>query len=109
MTPREPGTHTAFMTSMTDAGGLACRWAKDQTDISLQVAQLHVNASDLPEWEAALAAAGYTRTDDPVPGAYTGPVEPGSGVSPVVVVSGTTLTYVSAPVFATWIAATPSS
>ena len=47
--------------------------------------------------------AGYTQTDDPVPGAWSGPIEAGSGLSPVVVVADGTITFVSAPTFAQWI------
>jgi len=104
LTPRDPIAHTPFMGAMLDTGALGCRWGKEATDITLDIARLPVDDASWPEWETALAAAGYTKTDDPVPGAYTGPEEPGSGVSPVVVRSADAITYVSAPTFAAMIA-----
>jgi hypothetical protein len=106
LTPRDTITHTEFIGEMLDAGALGCRWGKEATDITLDVAQLAVDDAAWPEWEAALATAGYTLTNDPVPGAYTGPVEPGSGISPVVVRTDGAITFLSAPTFAAWVAPT---
>lgn len=90
---------------LIEAGGLSCRWGKPQTDIALNVVQLF--DADFGIWQPALADAGFVETNDPVPGAYTGPVDPGAGISPVVVITEDTLTFVSAPTFASWIAPTP--
>lgn len=98
-------TYYPMAAQMIEAGGLSCRWGKPQTDIGLTVTQL--SDADSGVWEPALADAGFVETNDPVPGAYTGPVDPGSGISPIVVVTGDSLTFVSAPTFAGWIA--PSS
>jgi hypothetical protein len=89
---------------LIEAGGLSCNWGKPQTDLVLTVAQL--SDVDFGVWEPALADAGFVETNDPVPGAYTGPVDPGAGISPVVVVNGDTMTFVSALSFAGWIAPT---
>lgn len=89
---------------MVEAGGLTCNWGKPQTDIGLTVAQISDVAFGV--WKPALAEAGFVETNDPVPGAYTGPVDPGSGISPVIVVAGDSITFVSAPAFAGWIAPT---
>ncbi|GAA1794763.1 hypothetical protein [Agromyces lapidis] len=109
LTPRDPIAHTEFMGAMLDAGALGCRWGKEATDLSLDVARLTVDDATWPEWEVALTAAGYTLTDDPVPGAYTGPVDPGTGLSPVVVKTDDAIVYVGAPVFAGWIASPDES
>jgi hypothetical protein len=87
-----------------EAGGLSCHWGKPQTEIGLTVTQL--SDAHPAVWGSALADAGFVEANDPVPGAYTGPVDPGSGISPVVVVTGDTMTFVSAPTFAGWIAPT---
>lgn len=89
---------------MVEAGGLSCHWGKPRTDIGLTVTQL--SDPDPAVWGPALADAGFVETNDPVPGAYTGQVDPGSGISPVVVVTGESMTFVSAPTFAGWIAPT---
>lgn len=95
-------TFYPFAAQLVEAGGLSCNWGKPQTDLVLTVAQL--SDADLGVWQPALADAGFVETNDPVPGAYTGPVDPGAGISPVVVVTDDTLTFVSAPTFAGWIA-----
>jgi hypothetical protein len=108
--PREPHAVDDLATSyplaaqLIEAGGLSCNWGKPQTDLVLTVAQL--SDADSGVWGPALAEAGFVETNDPVPGAYTGPVEPGAGISPVVVVTGDSMTFVSAPTFAAWIAPT---
>ncbi|MFF2495487.1 hypothetical protein [Agromyces sp. NPDC058064] len=104
LTPRDATAHTPFMGDLLDAGALGCRWAKDQSDIAFWVARLPVDGETWPAWETALTAAGFTQGDDPVPDAYLGPVEPGSGIAPVVVRTDDAITYVSAPDFAVWIA-----
>lgn len=93
-----------LVAQMIEAGGLACDWGRPQTDIRLTLTQL--SDADWRVWEPALAEAGFVETDDPVPGAYTGTVDPGSGINPVVVVTGDTLTFVNAPAFAAWVAPT---
>ncbi|MDQ0894357.1 hypothetical protein [Agromyces ramosus] len=97
-------TYFPIAAQMVEAGGLACGWGKPQTDFGLSVTQL--SAADPAVWEPALADAGFVESNDPVPGAYTGPVDAGSGRSPVVIVAGDTLTFVSAATFAGWIAPT---
>jgi hypothetical protein len=100
--PIEPEAFDPIAVKMADDGGLVCSWGKPQSDIILRVAQANVDG-DEAAWTDALSAAGYTQTDDPVPGAWSGPIEPGSGLSPVVVVAEGTVTFVSAPTFAQWI------
>lgn len=106
--PNEPdaahhlATFYPMAAQMVEAGGLACDWGRPQSDTGIMVVQL--SDVDLGVWEPALAEAGFVETNDPVPGAYTGPVDPGAGISPVVVVTDDTLTFVSAPTFAGWIA-----
>ena len=107
--PREPPAvdqlaYYPIAAQMVEAGGLSCHWGKPQTDIGLTVTQL--SDADSAVWAPALADAGFVETNDPVPGAYTGPVDGGTGISPVVVVTGDNLTFVSAPTFAGWIAPT---
>ncbi|WP_136707658.1 hypothetical protein [Agromyces sp. H66] len=98
-------TYYPVAAQMVEAGGPSCHWGKPQTDIGLTVTQ--ATGVDLAVWATALADAGFTETNEPVPGAHTGPVDPGTGISPVVVVDGDRVTFVSAPDFATWIAPTP--
>ena len=101
LTPAAADAFEPLTTQMVDAGALACAWGKPQTDIALTVFQVRVTPADETQWRAALAGTGYAETNDPVPGAFTGPVDPGTGVSPVAVLAGGTLTFVSAPTFAT--------
>jgi hypothetical protein len=89
---------------LVEAGGLSCHWGKPQTDIGLTVTQL--SDADSAVWAPALADAGFVETNDPVTGTYTGPVDGGTGIPPIVVVTGDSLTFVSAPTFAGWIAPT---
>lgn len=86
---------------IVEDGGIACAWVKPQTDNMLALA--HATGVDEGEWTTALAEAGYAQTDEPVAGAWTGPAEPGSGVTPVVVLADGTITWVSAPDFAQWV------
>lgn len=102
LAPIGPRAFDPIAVMIADDGGLVCSWGKPQTDILLHVAQADVDG-DEAAWTDALTAAGYAQSDDPVPGAWTGPVEPGSGLSPVVVVADGTITVVSAPTFAQWI------
>ena len=108
--PNEPdaASHVAtfypLAAQMVEAGGLACDWGRPQSDSGIMVVQL--SDVDFGVWEPALADAGFVETNDPVPGAYTGPVDAGTGISPVVVLNGDSLTFVSAPTFAGWIAPT---
>lgn len=95
-------TYYPVAAQLVEAGGLSCHWGRPQSDIGLTVTQL--SEVDPGAWATHLADAGFTQTNDPVAGAYIGPVDPGSGISPVVVVDVDRITFVSAPAFATWIA-----
>jgi hypothetical protein len=92
-----------FAQQMVEAGGLACTWGAPAAE-GLTVVRL--SDADWAAWESALAGAGFVETNDPVAGAYTGPVDPGMGESPIVVVDGGTLTYADNPTVASWIAPT---
>jgi hypothetical protein len=91
---------------IADEGGVTCAWGKPQTDNVLSVAQVAVGA-DEAAWMSALAEGGYTRTDDPVAGAFSGQPDAGNGIPPVVIVADGTVTFVSSPQFAGWV--TPAS
>ncbi|SIO00368.1 hypothetical protein SAMN05443544_2151 [Agromyces cerinus subsp. cerinus] len=99
-----PKVFDALAVRMVEADGIACAWGKPSTDITLTVVQVGVAPGDAGAWSDALAETGYVLSDDPVPGAYTGPVEPGSGISPVAVRADGSLTFVSAPTFASMLA-----
>lgn len=90
-------------TQMVAAGGLACTWGPPAAE-GLTVVRL--SKADWGVWESTLADAGFVESNDPVPGAYTGPVDPGMVERPVVVVSGDTLTFADNPTVAGWIAPT---
>ncbi len=96
--PIEPQLFDPLAEQLEEAGGTACSWGKPRTDLVLTVVQLNVPDSDWEGWEAALAEADYV--DATATGTYTGPVEPGAGLSPVAVVTGDRITFLSAPVFA---------
>ncbi|WP_056007373.1 hypothetical protein [Agromyces sp. Root1464] len=98
-----PRVFDALAVRMVEAGGVACSWGKPNTDIALTVVQIGVTPPD-DAWTEALAETGYVLTDDPVARAYSGPAEPGSGISPIAVLTDGTLTFVSAPTFATMLA-----
>lgn len=98
-----PRAFDALAVRMVEAGGVACTWGKPNTDIALTVVQVGVTPLD-DAWTVALAETGYVLTDDPVAGAHSGPAEPGSGISPVAVLTDGTLTFVSTPTFATMLA-----
>jgi hypothetical protein len=97
-------TYYPFAAQMVEAGGLSCHWGKPQSDAGITITQ--ISGADMSVWQPALTAAGFVETNDPVPGAYTGPVDPGTGTSPVVVVTGDTLTFVDNSMFTSWIAPT---
>ena len=105
--PTTAGFADTLAERMIDAGGLACSWGKPQTDIVLTVVQLDVSSSAEATWSEALAAEGFVAGDSAVAGEFTGPVDGGSGLSPVAVLAGGTLTFVSVPAFASMLA--PSS
>ncbi|MFE5670545.1 hypothetical protein ACFQ58_02950 [Agromyces sp. NPDC056523] len=87
---------------ITDEGGLTCSWGKPQTDLVLAVAQVETGG-DETAWTDALADGGYTQTDDPVPGAYTGQPDAGNGITPVAILADGTITFVSVPAYAGWV------
>ncbi|WP_092963422.1 hypothetical protein [Agromyces sp. CF514] len=93
-------TFYAIADDLIAAGGLACKWGRPSSDVAFTVVQLAGLDVPASEWPAALAEAGYTLTDDPVPGTYTGPADPGTGVPSVVVVGADRLTFVSVPLHA---------
>ena len=105
--PMEPAsadhiaTYYPLAASMVEAGGLSCDWGRPASE-GLMLVQLP--DADLGVWAPALAEAGFAETGDPVPGAYAGPVDPGTGVSPIVVVTGDTLTFLNTTKLASWIA-----
>jgi hypothetical protein len=51
-------------------------------------------------WEAALAEAGYVEGGDAASGAYAGPVDPGTGLPTIAVVTGDGITFLSTAAFA---------
>lgn len=79
------------------AGGVACSWARPQTDIRLTAVQLAVLESEQDVWARVLEENGYAPTDDPVPGAWTGPVEPGTGIASAALVEPTRISFVNIP------------
>ena len=89
---------------LSDAGGITCSWGKPQTDIVLTVVQLNFPGADHGIWATNLADAGYVESNDPVPGAHTGPVDPGTGVPTVAVVADDRITFLSTRAFAEMIA-----
>ena len=104
LAPTAVGVGYPLVERMTEAGGLACAWGKPQTDIALTVVQVPIGSADEATWRSSLAELGYVESGEPVAGSFTGPVEPGSGVSAVAVLADGTLTFVSAPTFATMLA-----
>jgi hypothetical protein len=89
-----------FAEQLAAAGGTACLWRKPRSDVQFTAVQLAIAPAEHDTWARVLAEQGYAQTDDPLPGAFTGPVEPGSGISPVVVVEAARITFVSTPVHA---------
>ncbi|MGR0318754.1 hypothetical protein [Agromyces sp. ZXT2-3] len=85
--------------AIADEGGLVCSWGEPNTDNVVDVAQIAVG-DDEQEWLSQLEAAGYTPSDDPVPGGYRGQPDEANGISPVVVIDAGTLVYVSTPIYA---------
>lgn len=79
------------------AGGVACSWGKPQTDIRLTVVQLAILESEQDVWARVLDDNGYVMTDDPVPGARTGPIEPGSGMPSGALAEPTRVTFANVP------------
>ncbi|MEV1128848.1 hypothetical protein [Agromyces sp. NPDC049794] len=97
--PRDPRVVDPFAVRLVDAGGVACTWVKAQTDLVLTVVQLPVPDSEWNAWETALLEADFV--DSTGSGTlFTGPIEVGSGVSPVVVASGDRITFLNTPAFA---------
>ena len=98
--PVEPRLFDPLAVQLEEAGGTACAWGRPQTDIGLTLVQLPVPDAEVAVWEAALAEAGYAVDSDSANGLYTGPVEPGSGVSTVAVVAGDRITFLNTAAFA---------
>jgi hypothetical protein len=101
LTARDLDPKDPVIDRIAEGGGLVCSWGKPQSGTVLHVAQL----SDVDEatWAEVLAETGYTQSDDPVPGAWTGPLALGADLRPVVVLADGTVTFVSAPTFAQWV------
>jgi len=106
LAPTTVGVGYPLVERMTEAGALACAWGKPQTDIALTVAQVPLGSAGEGTWRSSLAELGYVESGEPVAGSFTGPVDPGSGVSSVAVLAGGTLTFVSAQIFASMLAPT---
>lgn len=87
---------------ITEEGGLTCAWGRPRTDLILSVAQVATGA-DEAAWIDALTAGGYSQTDDPVHGAYTGQPDAANGITPTVIIADGTVTFISAPTFAGWV------
>ncbi|WP_157414043.1 hypothetical protein [Agromyces allii] len=90
-------TSYPFADELAEAGALVCKWGKPSSDVSMLVVQLSGVETD--DWTDELTAAGYVETGDPVEGAWTGPIDGGTGLPSVVLVEGDRLTFVSAPDF----------
>jgi len=104
LAPTTVGVGYPLAERMAEAGGLSCAWGKPQTDIALTVVQVPLGSADEAAWRSTLAELGYVESGQPVAGSFTGPIDPGSGISPVAVLAGGALTFVSAPTFATMLA-----
>lgn len=86
---------------IADEDGIVCSWGTQQSGTVLHVAQ--ATGVDEAAWAEVLTATGYEQTDDPVPGAWTGPMGLGGDLNPTVVLADGTVTFVSAPTFAQWV------
>jgi hypothetical protein len=89
---------------MVAAGGIACAWGRPNTDLVLTVVQVGFAPAEQPTWSQAIDESGYVLTDDPIPGAYSGPADAANGIMPVAVPTSEVLTFVSSPAFAGLIA-----
>lgn len=83
------------MESMADEGGLSCLWVKPQSDIMLYLSQLDVSESDWPARKAELIDAGFTESDDPLPGTLLAPEDYDGNMRPVVAYNDGTMYFVS--------------
>ena len=92
-----------FAEQLVEAGGLACTWGPTAGE-GLTVVRL--SGADWSVWEAELADAGFVESNDPVPGAYTGPADPAMDETPIVIVTGDTLTFANNPTVASWVVPT---
>lgn len=101
LTARDLDPKDPVIDRIAEESGLVCSWGTPQSGTVLHVAQL--SGVDEATWAEVLAETGYTQTDDPVPGAWTGPLALGADLRPVVVLADGTVTFVSAPTFAQWI------
>ena len=101
----EPTPATPFdplAVRITEEGGLMCSWGRPQTDLILSVAQVPAG-DDETVWTNALAEGGYSQTDDPVPGAYSGQPDAAMGATPTVIIADGTVTFVNLPAYAGWV------
>ena len=87
---------------ITEEGGLMCSWGRPHTDLILSVAQVPAG-DDETAWTNALAEGGYSQTDDPVPGAYSGQPDAAMGATPTVIIADGTVTFVNLPAYAGWV------
>ena len=104
LTPVDAQVFDPFAAQLVEAGATTCAWGRPQSDTGLTVVALAVTAADMGAWHTTLAETGYVLTDDPVPGAHTGPVEPGTGVPTVVVMGDDRITFLNTAAFAASVA-----
>jgi hypothetical protein len=63
------------MSDLIDDGALHCTWAGEQGDVAVWFAQLAESDDAWGARESELTAAGWIRTDDPMPGTLTAPTD----------------------------------
>ncbi|HET6672047.1 MAG TPA: hypothetical protein VFG92_01620 [Agromyces sp.] len=98
--PVEPQLFDSLAVQLEEAGGTACAWGRPQSEAGLTVVQLLVPDADWVAWEVTLVEAGYAEMNGGADGRYAGPVDPGTGVSTVAVVSGDRITFLNTSAFA---------
>ncbi|PXA70353.1 hypothetical protein [Cryobacterium arcticum] len=98
-----PAGPDSIMASMIDEGGFSCYWASVGGDVVAWLGQVGMDTAAWDAQQSELIAAGFTESDDPIPGTLQG-VRSGDDY-PTLVNDGGVTYYVSTPSFLTSVAA----
>lgn len=83
------------MVDLIDDGALDCHWAADRSDIAVWFAQLTESEEAWAARKAELVAAGWTESDDPLPGTLTARSDYDANYVPSMVHAGGVTYFVS--------------
>ncbi|MRG59092.1 hypothetical protein GE115_04300 [Agromyces sp. CFH 90414] len=92
------------MEELVAVGALSCHWAKPNSDIGFWVVRLPEADSDWESRKQTLLVAGWTETDDPVPGTIVAPADYDANYIPAMIHANEATIFVSGAQFVTSLA-----